>query len=177
VKLKTLAVLAVLVLCCSGAFAQGSYAFGFLSYTGGVEYCNYEQFTTSNPFGGSQPFFLQGIDNLTTACGLFYDATIEGVAVSVPSPKLSGVPGGLAGRDYVYADNLFDAFYLGFSQEQWMVITKTVPSTIQKNHWGWVGYASFGGFIFGDNYGFLTSTIPGKEAAIHGTTVGNLLKK
>ena len=29
-----------------------------------------------------------------------------------------------------------------------MVITKTEPSTIPKNHWGWVGYGSFGGFDF-----------------------------
>jgi hypothetical protein len=177
VKLKTLAVLAVLVFGCSAAFAQGSFSFGFLSYTGGVEYCNYETFTTGNPFGGSSPFFLQGIDNLTAACGLFYDATIEGVAVSVPGPKLTGLPGGLAGRDYVYADNLYDAFYLGFSQEQWLVITKTEASTIQKNHWGWVGFASFGGFIFGDNYGFLTTTLPTGAAAAHGTTIGKLLKK
>jgi hypothetical protein len=177
VKLKTLAVLAVLAFTCSAAFAQGSYSFGFLSYTGGTEYCNYEQFTTGNPFGGSEPFFLQGVDNLTAACGLFYNATIEGVAVSVPGPNLTGLPGGIAGHDYVYADNLYDAFYLGFSQEQWMVITKTEASTIAKNHWGWVGFASAGGLIFGDNYGFLSATIPGKEAAVHGTTIGHLLKK
>jgi hypothetical protein len=177
VKLQALAVLAILVFGCSAAFAQGSYAFGFISYTGGSEFCNYEQFTTGNPMGGTQPFFLQGVDNLTAACGLFYDATIEGVAVSVPGAKLTGLPGGLAGKDYVYADNLYDAFYLGFSQEQWLVITKTEASTIQKNHFGWVGFASYGGFIFGDNYGFLTATIPGKDAAIHGTTIGKLLKK
>jgi hypothetical protein len=174
---RTLVVLAVLVFACSAAFAQGSYAFGFLSYTGGTEYCNYEQFTTGNPFGGSTPFFLQGIDNLTTACGQFFDATIEGVAVTVGGPKYSGTPAGLSGKDYVYADNLYDAFYLGFSQEQWLVITKTEPSTIQKNHWGWVGYASYGGFIFGDNYGFLTTTLPTGSMRNNGTTIGKLLKK
>jgi hypothetical protein len=175
-NLKSLAVLAVVVLISSGAFAQGSYAFGFLDYTGGVEYCNYEQFTTGNPFGGSAPFFLQGIDNLS-ACGFFYNGTIEGVAVTVPGPTKSGVPKGVQGPgDYVYADNLYDATYLGFSQEQWLVITKTTPTEIKAGHWSWVGYASYGGYIFGDNYGFITTTLPDKASAAHGTTISGLSK-
>jgi hypothetical protein len=176
-KLKNLAIVAVVILGCSAAFAQGSYSFGFLSYTGGFEYCNYEQFTTGNPFGGTDPFFLQGTDNLA-ACGSLYNATIEGVAITVPAAAKSGVPKGIQGKGgYVYADNVIDAQYLGFSQEQWLVITKTAVTPVKNNHWSWVGYVSYGGQIFGLNYGFLTTTLPAAENASHGATIKGLNHK
>jgi hypothetical protein len=44
--------------------------------------------------------------------------------------------------------------------------------------YGWVGYAGVSEIIFGDNYGFLTSSIPGKAGvqATRGTSLGNKLQ-
>ena len=154
-KLKSLAVITLLVLGCSAAFAQGSFTLGFTSPGDLFLYCNYEV----AQFGGPSNFYFQGIDNLTGACFAATDATIEGVKVSINANDGAPVQGGPA---YAYADNLIDAFGQYFTGEQWFVITQTKPSTRLRKY-GWVGYLGFSGYEFLDNYGYLSASIPGQS--------------
>src|SRR5258707_610409 len=61
VKLFRFAVLALLVLGCSAAFAQ-NYSFGFQSYDGSIQYCDYETLTVSAPYAAGT--------HVLTSCGL-----------------------------------------------------------------------------------------------------------
>ncbi|MFZ0797511.1 MAG: hypothetical protein WAM98_06960, partial [Terriglobales bacterium] len=152
-KLKSLAVLTLLVLGCSAAFAQGSFVLGFTS-PGDLElYCNFE----SAQYGGSNNFYFQAVDNLTDACFLPVNATAEGVKVSIAA--LDGAPV-LTGPAYGYADNIYDAEFESYTGDQWFVITQTKPST-RLRHFGWVGYVGFSGLEFLGNYGYLSASIPG----------------
>jgi hypothetical protein len=156
VKIKSLAVIAILVLGCSAALAQNSYSFGFLSASGVGEYCNYESFTT----GGHDNFFLQGYDVLS-ACpyepNAGVNASIEGLAISVPTSAFTP----LHGKAYVYADQEIDAYYGAYTGEQWMVVTKTaVNASNNFDNRNWVGYIGIVGYEFLGNYGFLSNTIP-----------------
>jgi hypothetical protein len=171
VKLTTLAVIAILVLGCGAANAQ-SYAFGFLNYTGGLEYCNYEQFFT----GGANNFYMSGFDNLTP-CSSSVLATIEGEAITVPAAALesNGLQKGIQGKGYIYADMIIDAYSGFYTGEQWMVNTKTKVNVKNKpNKWNWDGLLGFSGLEFIGNYGFLTTTIPSGDMASHGATIGHL---
>jgi hypothetical protein len=161
VKIKSLAVIAILVLGCSAALAQTSYSFGFLSASGVGEYCNYEAFTT----GGHDNFFLQGYDVLS-ACpyepNAGVNASIEGLAISVPTAAFTP----LHGKAYVYADQEIDAYYGAYTGEQWMVVTKTaVNASNNFDNRNWVGYIGVVGYEFLGNYGFLTTTIPAVSKA------------
>jgi len=157
VKLKGLAVIVLLVVGCSAAFAQ-SYSFGFLSSSGANEYCNYEQFTT----GGRANFYLQGYDVLTMCPNSpVAGAAINGFAISVPVAAFAPVNG----KAYVYSDQIYDAYYGGWTQEQWTVITKTAPTKLKFGNESWAGYIGFFGYEFLGNYGFLTATLP--SAASH----------
>jgi len=155
VKIKSLVVITILVLCCSAAFAQ-SYSFGFLSASGVGEYCNYETFTT----GGHDNFFLQGFDVLSSCPyepNVGVNATIEGLAISVPTAAFTP----LHGKAYVYADQEIDAYYGAYTGEQWMVVTKTAANAHNGfDNRNWVGYIGEDGYEFLGNYGFLTTTIP-----------------
>ena len=155
-KLKSLAVITLLVLGCSAAFAQGSATLGFTSPGGLFLYCNYEQVQ----WGGSNNFYFQGVDNLTTACGAAVNATIEGVKANVILADNSPVRGGTV---YAYADNLIDAQYQTYQGLQWFVLTQLKPSKLLY-HYGWAGYLGFSGYEFLGNYGYLTASIPGAHA-------------
>jgi hypothetical protein len=152
-KLKSLAVITLLVLGCSAAFAQGSFTLGFTSAGDLFLYCNYEQIV----YGGSNNFYMQGIDNIQSACFSENQATVEGVKVSIAA--LDGAPV-LTGPAYAYADNIYDAFGGYFTGDQWFVITQTRPSKLLR-HWGWAGYVGFDGYEFLGNYGYLSASIPG----------------
>jgi len=152
-KLKSLAVITILVLGCSAAFAQGSGTLGFESAGGLFLYCNYEQFE----YGGSNNYYFQGVDNLTTGCFLPINATIEGVKTVISPLDNAPVSSGPA---YAYADNIIDAEFESFSGEQWFVVTQIKPSRL-LHHFGWVGYIGFSGFEFLGNYGYLSASIPG----------------
>jgi hypothetical protein len=169
VKLKSLAVLVVLVLGCSAAFAQGSFSFGFLSSSAVNEYCNYESFST----GGSGNFYMQGYDVLS-ACPYspISGAAIEGVAINVPIAAFAPVHG----KAYVYADQIEDAYYGAYTGLQWMVITKTAPTKLQFGNESWAGYLGAFGYEFLGNYGFLTNTLPAAASkATNGkSTIGKL---
>jgi hypothetical protein len=153
-KPKSLAVITLLVLGCSAAFAQGSFTLGFETPGDLGLSCNYEQIQ----YGGSNNFYMQGIDNLT-ACDGTQNAysTIEGVKVSVT--PADGTPV-LTGPAYAYADNLYDAFSASYTGDQWLVITQTTPSKLLR-HYGWVGYVGFSGLEFIADYGYLSASYPG----------------
>ena len=168
-KLKSFAVIVLLVLGCSAAFAQNSYTFGFLSSGAVNEYCNYEQFTT----GGQGNFYMQGYDVLS-ACPYPKNsaAGIEGAAITVPIAAFAPVNG----KAYIYADQIEDAYSGYFTGLQWMVITKTAPSKLKFGNYSWAGYVGFFGYEFLGNYGFLSNTIPAKNgpASQNKSTVGKL---
>lgn len=156
-KLKTLAVITFVVFGCSALFGQGSFALGFTSAGDLGEYCNYEIVQ----YGGSNNFYMQGIDDLVDACFYPTNATIEGVKVSVVAADGSPV---LSGPAYAYADMIIDAACECYTGEQWFVITQTKPSKLLR-HYGWAGYIGFSGLEFLGNYGYLTASLPGTEGA------------
>ena len=160
-KLKSLLVITLLVIGCSFASAQ---TFGFASVGGGL-YCNYIQL--SNVFGA--PYTLwQGVDN-TSACGHAYNATVVGIKGGMSA---AGNPAGFSVVGVTYADNLYDAYSYGLTGAQWDVTQKL---KCNAKHYGWIGFASVSGFVFGDNYGFLSCSIPGKNGAVatKGLSTGN----
>lgn len=155
-KLKSLAVITLVILGCSAAFAQTSYSFGFLSVSGINEYCNYESFTVGPAARGN--FYLQGYDVLDTCpYSPVPGASINGFAITVPATAFSPV----SGRGYVYSDQLYDAYAGTWTEEQWTVLTKTAVNHINKfGNWNWAGYVGFFGYEFLGNYGFLSNNIP-----------------
>ncbi len=152
-KLKSLAVITLLVLGCTAAFAQGSGTLGFLSAGGEFLYCNYEQFE----YGGSNNYYFQGVDNIQAACFSPYQATIEGVKTIISALDNAPVSSGPA---YAYADNIYDAFGGYFTGDQWFVVTQIKPSRL-LHHFGWAGYVGFDGYEFLGNYGYLSASVPG----------------
>jgi hypothetical protein len=155
-KLKSLAVITLVILGCSAAFAQTSYSFGFLSASGVNEYCNYESFIVGPSTRGN--FYLQGYDVLS-ACPYspVPGASINGFAITVPATAFSPV----SGKSYVYSDQLYDAYYGTWTGEQWTVLTRTAVNKLNKfGNWNWAGYVGFFGYEFLGNYGFLSDTIP-----------------
>ncbi|MGA9353570.1 MAG: hypothetical protein WBV46_07755 [Terriglobales bacterium] len=171
-KLRLIAVLAVLAL---GTVASAQ-TFGFAS-VGGGEYCNYEQLVNNGDDVWS------GVDNNIDVCyaglGLSYNGAIAGFTAALPN---AGLPVHGAGVDY--GDSTYEAqeadideYYadlgygnLGyFSTDEWTVHTalkcnKQNPNTgAYKGAYSWIGVAgSSFGFYFGDNYGFLSCSIPAK---------------
>jgi hypothetical protein len=178
-KLKSLLVITLIVLGCGAAFGQ-SYSFGFLDYTGGVEYCNYEQFFV----GGADNFYLGGLDNLSVCASENPYAPIEGELIAVPAAALesNGLQKGIQGKGYVYADQLYDAYYGYYTGAQWLVNTKTAVNTAGKvpnkpGKWNWDGFEGFSGEEFLINYGFLTTTIPDAKSKTAGSTIAGSLQK
>jgi hypothetical protein len=148
-KLTSLAVITLLVLGCSSAFAaSGSFSWGFLSYTGGLQYCDYEVLSYSDPF-------IAGTHNLTTGCGFPIDGVMVGIKGTIPVS--TGLP--VTGAIYELADNTFDATYEAFSGCQIDWITKNKPQGSKKKpKFGWEFFFTCGGG--GDylgNYGYLTA--------------------
>jgi hypothetical protein len=102
----------------------------------------------------------QGTDVLTS-CGLPVNATIAGITANLTA---AGNPAGFGVKGVTYADNIYDAEFLGYSGAQWDV--ETALTCVSKHpKYGWIGFASVSGFVFGDNYGYLSCTIPGKGPA------------
>ncbi|MGA7561240.1 MAG: hypothetical protein WCF61_01430 [Terriglobales bacterium] len=156
-KLKSLSIITLLVLCGSMAFAQGSATLGFTSPGGIGLYCNFEQIQ----WGGSNNFYIQGVDNLEAGCYVPWNATVEGVKVAISAADGSPV---YKGPVYAYADTLIDAFSGVYTGEQWFVITQLKPSKLLHDY-GWVGYLGVSGYEFLDNYGYLSASYPGANAS------------
>lgn len=147
-KMKSLVVVTLLVIGCSFASAQ---TFGFESVGHGL-YCNYEQLT--NVFGA----VYQGVDNLS-ACGAPFNATVAGNKADLTAV---GNPVGFNIVGVAYADNIYDADAEGYTGAQWEVVSGL---SCPAKRYGWIGFASVSGFVFGDNYGYLSCSIPGKKGA------------
>jgi len=145
-KLKSLAVITLLVLGCSAAFGQ-SFSLGFLGFNG-VQYCDYEVVNVSAPFAG-------GTHNLTAVCGLPIDAVMVGFTAFIPLATSAPVTGNVVEM----ADNTFDASYQSFSGCQIDWVTKTKPSKYLFKY-GWaIYYSCSGGTDYLLNYGYLTTTL------------------
>jgi hypothetical protein len=171
-KLTSLAVITVLVvLGCGLASAQ---TFGFTSVGGGL-YCNYE--VLQNAFGA--PFTVwQGTDNLS-ACGAPLNATIVGIKGGLT--KVTN-PAGFAASGVTYADNVYDAQSEFYTGAQWDVTSALKCNKVNKKtgaytgSYSWIGFASVSGFIFGDNYGYLSCSIPAGNAPTKGLSTGKYSK-
>jgi hypothetical protein len=160
-KTSGLVLITLLALTCSFASAQ---TFGFESVGGGL-FCNYEVLQQVVPYG-----IWQGEDVLS-ACGAEVNATIDGVTANLTA---AGNPAGFGIKGVTYADNIYDAFALGYTGAQWDVETALTCVSATHPKYGWIGFASVSGFIFGDNYGYLSCTIPGKgPAPTLGLSTGN----
>jgi hypothetical protein len=153
-KWKSLFVISLVVLGSSFAWTQ---TFGFES-SDHVLYCNYEQLYHPKPRYG--PDVWQGVDNLSP-CYNPLNGAIVGVGGGLTKTQN---PAGFAVKGVAYADNVYDAFSpyppTGY---QWFVVTNLKCSS---HRYGWIGLASGTGIIFGDNYGYLSCKIPGRNGAV-----------
>ncbi len=146
-KLSRFVVLALLVLGCSAAFAQ-SYSFGFLSYDGSIQYCDYETFTVAAPFAAGT--------HVLTSCGLPLNGVTVGLKTFIPGT--TGQP--VTGTVYALADSTFDAQYIGVSGLNMDWVTRLVPMKSLNSRFGWSFYLTFGGGSdYLGNWGFLTTTL------------------
>jgi hypothetical protein len=145
-RLKSLAVITLLVLGCSAAFGQ-SFSFGFLSYTGGLQYCDFEVFTVAAPFAA-------GTHNLTTGCGFPVDGVTVGFKNNIS--RLTGIP--VTGAIVELADNVFDAEFEAFTgcQIDWETKTTAMAAINPKFGWEYLFTCGGGGEYLG-NFGFLTT--------------------
>jgi hypothetical protein len=145
-KLKSLAVITLLVLGCSAAFGQ-SFSLGFLGYNG-VQYCDYEVVNVSAPYAG-------GTHNLTTVCGLPVDGVMVGFNQYIQPISGAAVVGNVVNM----ADNTFDAEYQSYTGCQIDWITKNKPSRLLF-HYGWaIYYSCSGGTDYLLNWGYLTTQL------------------
>ena len=168
-KLTSLAVITLLVLGCSSAFAaSGSFSLGFLSYTGGLQYCDYEVVIYSTPFALGQ-------HNLTSVCGLPFNGVMVGFSNHIPSTEIPVTDNVLE-----LADNTFDAEFGAFTGCQIDWDTKKVAS---KKFWGWEFlYTCGGGAEYLGNFGYLTKALGapthnGAAQTSFGKKMGNKMNK
>jgi hypothetical protein len=161
VKLKTLAVITLVVLGCSFASAQS-----FWNAAGTYEYCNF--FVAIYNSGG----VAAGYDDLTTVCGYGYNSPIVGFVATTAN---DGQPA--HGKGVVVGDAIYDAEDGAFSGDQWAVwLSDKTSKKTKTGHftgpYGWVGVAgSYTGTYFGDNYGYTSAGFP-EEGTGHGTYAG-----
>lgn len=170
-KLKTLAVITLVVLGCSFASAQTG-TFSFWNAAGTAEYCDYFVITTNS--GG----VVAGYDDTTNVCGFEFNSAIVGFDATTPNDGLPGY-----GKGVVVGDDIYDASCACFSGLQWTVWVSDKCSKKKNGHftgrYGWVGVAgSYSGVYLGDSYGYLACGAPDKgEVAGHGTIAGKLPNK
>jgi hypothetical protein len=162
---------ALLMLGCCFASAQ-TYTFGFTDANGDL-YCDYEQLGVSN---GA----IAGIDNLS-GCGMTYNATLIGGAATDPAlGRYDRV-----GVGAILADNILDLNAGTFTDAQAVLFQALKCNTPDKNgkyhgKYGWLIVVASEGFIYGDNFGYLSCTIPAKgdgDALMRGPMWGKLLGK
>lgn len=153
-KLKSLAVIALVVLGCSTAFGQKTYSLGFLSYDQTTQYCDYEVLTVKPPFAA-------GVHNLA---GCVPGNSGDGVMVGVATTNLSAGSGSpVIGNAYAFADNAPEVGYNGGFACHCAVlyITKLQPTTPKVGGpYGWALYYSiYPGAEYLGTYGFLTKRL------------------
>jgi hypothetical protein len=157
-KLKSLVVITLLVLGCSAAFGQVS--LGFLSNTGGLQYCDYEVLT-----GPPTGEFAAGVHNAVTVCGFPNNGVMAGFKATIPVS--SGLP--VTGPIYQLADNTFDSqsgAYTG-CQLEWITKTKAMAKKNPKFGWEFLDTCD-GVHEYLGNYGYLTTQL-GARASHSGT--------
>ncbi len=156
-KMKSVVVIALLVLGCSVASAQ---TFGFASAGGSYLYCNYERLFQLAPYD-----LWQG-DDILVLCGGLINATIVGAKAGITA---SGNPLGFSVKGVAYADDIYDAFSGTFTDAQWFVFTDLKCAKLKDGHYagkyGWMGIAAASSVIFADNYGYLSCQIPGQPGS------------
>ncbi|MGA2423084.1 MAG: hypothetical protein ABSG07_03695 [Terriglobales bacterium] len=101
-----------------------------------------------------------GFDNLS-ACGINHNATIIGITAKLP--KAENPAGDFSIDGVAYADNIYDAISESYTGIQIFRVTNLKCST---KKYGWILFAGYGGSIFGDNFGFLSCKIPGKDGVV-----------
>jgi hypothetical protein len=147
-KLKSLAVITLLVLGCSAAFAQGSVTLGFSS-TNGQLACNYEVLKWSGP----DNLYLTGVDNYS-----YCDEPNVGISGFKVGP---GAPVSPSNPAYEYVEAIYDSFTGQYTGYLWTVLTATKPSKL-LHHYGYIG---FDGYEFLGNYGYLSAAYPGSGSS------------
>jgi hypothetical protein len=169
-KFTTLITIAVAVLASISASAQTqTYTFGFVSIDG-EQYCNYEvlqQYSANSAI-------WQGQD-IIDACDAGVPAGVEGtIAGATASVSEAASPVRIPIKGVAYADSLYDAANYEYTGIQWFVLTALTPST---SKFGWVGFASYEGIIYGAEYGYLTETLPDVKTVQHVFSTGQKAKR
>ncbi len=135
-KLKNMAVIGLLVLCCGVASGQ-TYSLSF-----GSGACEYETFTVTGSVAAGTDFL--------TGCGSSFNGVLVGFATDLPA---SGGP--VTGKVVIFADNNLDASASSYTGCQIILVTKTKPSS---KKYGWADYLSCGdGVSHLLHYGYLTA--------------------
>ncbi|MGA7079330.1 MAG: hypothetical protein WBQ43_19960 [Terriglobales bacterium] len=156
-KLKSLLVITLSVAACSFASAQ---TFGFLSI-GGDKFCNYEQLSSA---GGNN---YVGVDNLSV-CGYSTNATISGFGAKLP-PTTTDYGYTIKGDGVIYGDSIY-AVAEDDPYAQFTIFTRLECNTYKNGHikgpLSFVAIAAFSGVYVGNNQGFLSCVIPGKNGDV-----------
>lgn len=165
-KLKTLAIITLVVWACSLASAQTG-TFNFWNNAGTSEYCNYIVIDYNQ--GG----VVAGYEDLVS-CGFDYNAPVVGYDGTLPG----------YGKGIIIGDGIYDAEYGSFTGLQWTEwLSGTSSKRTKSGHftgkYGWLGVAgSYTGTYFGDNYGYMTiGSHDNGEVASHTTSAGKLPQK
>ena len=141
--------------------------------TNGDLFCDYEQLTAS---GGE----IGGIDNLS-GCGFTDNATLIGGTATDPAlAQQASVK-----VNAILADNILDVESGTFTDSQSVIFQSLKcnnPDKSGKYHgkYGWLLVVASEGFTFGENFGYLSCTIPAKgdgDALMRGTILGKLREK
>jgi hypothetical protein len=164
-KLKALAVVALLVLGCSAAFAQTTYTFGFSDAEGNVS-CDFVTFIVSGPYA-------VGTHDYTTFCGEAADGVLVGFTGNLGAH--SGGP--IDGPVVNFADNSEDASLGLYSGCQLAFVTRKKASL---KRYGWAWYATCGGnseFLLAWGYLSNQAGAPGAKTAFDVRSVASKIKR
>ena len=159
-KLKSCAVVTLLVLSCSAAFGQTTVKLGFLSHDKQTQYCDYEKVTVEKSTVVTGVHFISAPGSTTCFNEPGLNGTMAGLQVNIPAN--SGLP--VTGTVATFADNTYDqqGGYMGACGCAEYYVSILRPSTakeIQNNQYGWALYTNFGGTASLQNYGFTTKEL------------------
>ena len=162
---KSLAVVTLLVLGCSAAFAQTTYTFGFSDSSGNPS-CDFVTFTVAAPYA-------VGTHNYTQFCG----GSADGVLVGFTGNLSAKTGGPVTGAVVMLADNSSDASEGLYSGCQLEFVTRTKASSKRL---GWAWYATCGGneeFLLA--WGYLSNQIgaPGAKPALDVRAFASRIKR
>lgn len=153
-KLTILALVTLLLLGYSSAFAQTTYSFGFLSYDQKTQYCDYEVLTVNPPYAA-------GTHEIAKPCHVGNNGLMVGVEANISA----GPP--ITGTVYALADSSYDAYYYSANGYPFLWLTTLQAATPEQletgGPFGWAFYYTIGdGVEYLGNYGFLTTHLGGR---------------